>query len=42
MPLTVSHLVGSSVALSLPILLIQLMDLSDLRPQAHDFFPKDF
>ncbi len=41
MPLPVSHLVRGSMVLLLPILLVQLMDLSDLRPQAHDFFPKD-
>ena len=41
MPLTVRHLVGGGIAFSLPILLVLLPDLSDLSPQAHDFFLED-
>lgn len=38
MPLTVSNLVGRAIPSSLPILLILLMDLSNLSSQAHDLF----
>jgi hypothetical protein len=41
MPLPVSDLVGGSIAPPLSILLVQVMDLSDLSPQAHDFFLED-
>jgi hypothetical protein len=40
-PLPVSDLVRGCVAFALPILLVQVMELSDLGPQAHDFFLKD-
>ena len=41
MPLPVSYLVGGCIALALPILLVQFMELSDLSPQAHDLFAED-
>lgn len=41
MPLPVRDLVRGSIALSLPILLVQLMDFSNLSPQAHNLFLKN-
>lgn len=41
MPLPVSNLVRGCITLSLPVLLVQFMNLSDFSSQAHDFFLKD-
>lgn len=41
MPLPVSHHVHGSIGFAQPILLVQLMDLSNLRPQTPDFFLED-
>lgn len=41
-PLPVGNLIQGPIAFATPILLVQLMELSDLRAETHYLIPEDF